>query len=148
MTNLNIYKAESLEKSNPIQITCSRDLIPSLKKFKLKEKFDFEAQEHFIVFALNGKNGFLSAKLISLGTIDECIVNPTEVFRFGILKKAKSLVLIHNHPSGVTSPSLEDVKLTNRLSECGRLMGLPILDHIIVSPKLDAYTSLRDKGLF
>jgi DNA repair protein RadC len=83
--------------------------------------------------------------MISIGSLNASIVHPREVYRPAIVLSAASLVLAHNHPSGDTTPSEEDLAITRRLHEAGRLLGIELVDHIVVAK--DGYTSLRERKL-
>lgn len=100
-------------------------------------------KEHFIVFTLNTKNEVAGVHTIHIGSLNSSIVHPREVFQPAILNNAASIICFHNHPSGDTSPSYEDIEVTKRLSEAGELLGIEVLDHIIVG---DGFTSLKEKG--
>lgn len=100
-------------------------------------------KEHFIVFTLNTKNEVAGVHTIHIGSLNASIVHPREVFQPAILNNAASIICFHNHPSGDTSPSYEDIEVTKRLSEAGELLGIEVLDHIIVG---DGFTSLKEKG--
>jgi DNA repair protein RadC len=102
-------------------------------------------QEVFFAVGLNNKNEPVREVLVAKGSLTECRVEPREVFRPMIAEAAARLVLVHNHPSGDPHPSSDDVALTHRLVEVGRLVGIPILDHVIVGH--GSYASLRDLGL-
>lgn len=99
-----------------------------------------------ILCCLNTKNQPVSVSLISLGSINSSIVHPREVFKVAILSNAASIILFHNHPSGDPSPSAEDINVTKRLKECGNLIGIELIDHIIIGSE-DSYCSLKDKGI-
>lgn len=113
--------------------------------FEYLREFQNEDQEHFIVIGLDTKNQPTFRKIVALGTINECNVEPRETFKQAIINSSARIVLAHNHPSGDITPSPHDIALTKRLKECGELLGIPVLDHIIVSPQ--SYTSFRDIGL-
>ena len=89
-------------------------------------------QETFTVILLDTKNRFLREETVALGSLNQSIVHPREVFRPAIQGAAASVILVHNHPSGDPSPSDEDVRVTERLVEAGKLVGIRVLDHIIV----------------
>jgi DNA repair protein RadC len=89
-------------------------------------------QEIFTVILLDSKNRFLREETVALGSLNQSIVHPREVFRPAIREAAASVILVHNHPSGDPSPSDEDVLVTKRFVEAGRLLGICVLDHIIV----------------
>jgi DNA repair protein RadC len=101
-------------------------------------------QERFVAVALDARNRPLSRHLVSVGTLASCVVHPREVFAPLVRRRAAAVVLLHNHPSGDASPSPEDVVLTERLARCGRILGIPVLDHLIVAR--DHYYSFRDEG--
>lgn len=104
-----------------------------------------ETKEYFYTIHLDGKNKLLCLDLVSVGSLNQSIVHPREVFKSSLLSSAAAIVLIHNHPSGDTSPSREDLEITRRLKECGELLGIKILDHLIVSGT--NYMSFVNEGL-
>jgi DNA repair protein RadC len=82
--------------------------------------------------------------VVSIGTISEAIVHPREVFKEAIRESGSSIIVAHNHPSGEVNPSKEDISTTKRLSEAGRLIGIPLLDHVIVCDS--SYYSMKENG--
>lgn len=101
-------------------------------------------KEHFILLLLDSRHRVLRVAEISVGTLDMSVVHPRETFREAISACAAAIILAHNHPSGDPAPSQEDLELTRRLTEAGRLLGIPVLDHLIVGAK--GYLSLRSAG--
>ncbi len=109
-----------------------------------KAEFPTKDQECFLVMVLNSRKVLIEQKLIFLGTADSSIVHPREIFRYAIHKNASAIVLIHNHPSGNPAPSPEDIKVTKTLVDSGKLLAIPVLDHIIVGD--NRYYSFADEG--
>lgn len=103
-------------------------------------------REKLILCCLDTKNQPLSVSVISIGSLNSSIVHPREVFKVAILSNAASIILFHNHPSGETSPSVEDINVTKRLKECGTLIGIELIDHIIIGSE-GRYCSLKEKGI-
>lgn len=101
-------------------------------------------KEHFIVICLDSRRRFLGVDNISIGTISQSLVHPREVFKPAINRNASFVVLVHNHPSGDVNPSIDDISTTERLIEAARTIGIPIVDHLIVSDL--EYLSLRDSS--
>ena len=101
-------------------------------------------REHFLVLYLNARNAVIYKETVSIGSLNANIVHPREVFRPAIANGAASVILVHNHPSGDVSPSREDLSLTSRLVEAGRLIGIEVLDHLIVSGR--RYLSFRSES--
>jgi DNA repair protein RadC len=101
-------------------------------------------KEYFIALYLNSRNILVHEATISIGSLNANIVHPREVFRPAIVQAAASVVLAHNHPSGDVTPSQEDLKLTMRMVEAGRLIGIEVLDHIIISET--GYLSFRSES--
>ncbi len=93
----------------------------------------FGRKECFLVIALNPRLEVVDTEIISVGTQTKALVNPREVFSFALKKSAHRLVICHNHPSGSTYPSKQDFALTDRLVSAGKIIGIEILDHIIIS---------------
>jgi DNA repair protein RadC len=103
-------------------------------------------QEKFEIILLNTKNEIMGIKEISRGSLNKSIVHPREVFRIAIKRSSAAIIVAHNHPSGDTTPSQEDIKLTKRLSKTGEIIGIDLLDHLIIADK--SYSSLQEKNLF
>lgn len=102
-------------------------------------------REELIVCCLDTKNQPLSVSVVSIGSLNTSIVHPREVFKVAILSNAASILLFHNHPSGDVTPSKEDISITIRIKECGKLLGIELLDHIIIGSE-KKYCSLKEKG--
>ncbi len=103
-----------------------------------------EEQEHFAVVTLNGAHEVIKTHIVSKGTINRALIHPREVFRPAILDNSASVVIAHNHPSGNLDPSFEDKDITHRLQEAGKIIGIEVLDHIIVSKR--GYYSFLEEG--
>lgn len=108
------------------------------------EEMRFLNQEHFVCLYLNTKNQVIHKQTVFIGSLNASIVHPREVFREAFRRSAASIICIHNHPSGDPTPSREDIEVTRRLKECGRMIGIEILDHIIIGDK--RFVSLKEKG--
>ncbi len=102
-----------------------------------------ERREHFVGLFLNTRNRLLVRETISVGSLNASIVHPREVFEPAIRHGAASLIVVHNHPSGETDPSEDDLGITRRLREAGDILGIALLDHVIVGG--DGYTSLKEE---
>lgn len=112
------------------------------------ETFSFlmkETKEVFLTLHLDGKNRIIAVDMVSVGSLNQSIVHPREVFKTACLSNAAAVILIHQHPTGDPSPSSEDISITRRLKEAGELMGIKILDHIIVGD--GNYHSFVERGL-
>jgi DNA repair protein RadC len=104
-----------------------------------------KAKEHFKLILLNTRNRVTGIFTVSIGTLNASLVHPREVFRMAIQHAASSVVLAHNHPSGDPEPSDDDIALTRRLCESGRLLGIEVIDHIVVAG--DAFISFKARGI-
>lgn len=102
-------------------------------------------QESFWAFFVDARNRVIGQREICKGSLASCMVHPREIFAPAIQKRAAAMIVAHNHPSGDPEPSPEDQALTQRLQDAGKLIGIPVLDHIVVSSK-GYYTSFRDRG--
>lgn len=121
-------------------IRSSQDAVQILRPF-----LQFMDREIFQVILLNTKNIVLKVETISVGGLNVSTAHPREVFKSAIKHSAGGIILAHNHPSGISSPSEEDKKLTHRLCEAGKILGIPVLDHLIICD--DEYFSFKEKGL-
>ncbi|MBR4618559.1 MAG: DNA repair protein RadC [Bacilli bacterium] len=112
----------------------------------LNNKYLFidKKQEYFYCFYFNNNQELIERKLLFMGTINRSSVHPREVFKEAYLRSASSIVCIHNHPSGNTNPSREDIKFTRTLKEIGDTFGIPVIDHIIVGD--DGYYSFYEES--
>ncbi|QDF28700.1 RadC family protein [Halarcobacter anaerophilus] len=121
------------------KIDCALDVYEELKPYKNKK------QEYFLTLYLDGANNLLETKIITIGTLNQSLVHPREVFSHAIEKRCASIIVAHNHPSGVLKPSSEDIKVTNRLKESGKILGIELLDHLIFTN--EGFISLQEEGI-
>ncbi|MRR06215.1 MAG: DNA repair protein RadC, partial [Deltaproteobacteria bacterium] len=112
--------------------------------FEIFRDLRLETKEHFITLHLDGKNRILCIDRVSVGSLNQSIVHPREVFKSAVYSSAAAIILVHNHPSLDPAPSREDIEITRRLKECGELLGIKLLDHIIVG---DSYVSFVERGI-
>ncbi len=108
----------------------------------LMEDMRYLDREHFRVIMLNTKNQVLGVEPVAVGSLNAAIVHPREIFKLPVKRSAAAVILVHNHPSGDPTPSREDVEVTQRLVEAGRLLGIEVLDHIVIGD--NCYLSLRE----
>ncbi len=104
-----------------------------------------ELKEKFLLINLNSANKIINYNVISVGNLNSSIVHPREVFKSAIENSAASVILMHNHPSGNCTPSEEDKKLTQKMVEAGKLLDIPVFDHIIIAG--NSYTSFVEKRI-
>ncbi|CAI9396912.1 DNA repair protein RadC [Niallia circulans] len=104
----------------------------------------FLTQEHFVCLYLNTKNQVMHKQVVFIGSLNASIVHPREVYKEAFRRSAASIICLHNHPSGDPSPSREDIEVTKRLVECGKIIGIDLLDHIIIGE--NKFISLKEKG--
>lgn len=128
------------EEARPV-IRCPAD-VSQLVMSELRH----EAREQFKVLLLDTRNQVRRVSTISVGSLTESIVHPREVFREAIRHSSAALIAVHNHPSGDPTPSPEDVQVTQRLCEAGRVVGIELLDHVVIGD--GRYVSLKERGLF
>lgn len=110
----------------------------------LMEEMRYLEKEYFNIVLLNTKNEVIAVENISIGSINASIVHPREVFIRAIKRTSSSIILVHNHPSGNPQPSKEDINITKRLVEAGKLIGIEVLDHIIIGDNV--YISLKENN--
>ena len=163
LQNITIEELESINgigKTKAVQIKAALELgnrIASYKpaKYKIKNPWDiykyymeslrYQYKEIFKVVLLNTKNEIITDVDISMGTLNSSLVHPREVFREAIIRSSNKIILLHNHPSGNAEPSKEDKSVTNRLKECGELIGIEVIDHIIIGDGV--YFSFKENML-
>ncbi len=108
-------------------------------------RFFGERVEIFKILLLSSANQIIREAEISKGTLNSSVVHPREVFRLAITESAAAIILIHNHPSGNSEPSKEDILITKQITEAGKIIDIKVLDHIIIAG--DSFTSFAQKGL-
>jgi DNA repair protein RadC len=102
-------------------------------------------KEHFWAIGLNSANSISYIELVTLGILNSSLVHPREVFRFAILKGVAAIVVAHNHPSCSIIPSIQDKEITNKLVASGKILDIPVLDHVIIADV--GHYSFSDEGL-
>lgn len=111
----------------------------------MMEKIRHHDREYFIVLNLNTKNQVIAEDTVSIGSLNASLVHPRELFKNAIKRSAAALILVHNHPSGDPAPSREDIDVTRRVAEAGKLLGIEVLDHVVIGDL--KYVSFKEKGL-
>ena len=104
-----------------------------------------EIKEKFIVVCLNSANKVIKYETISVGNLNSSVVHPREIFKVAIDNSSASIILIHNHPSGNPEPSTEDIRITKKIVESGKVLDIPVFDHLIIAG--ETYTSFVEKRL-
>lgn len=113
--------------------------------YKLSFNIAKKKQEHFMLITLDGASCVIRKRIIFVGTINQSIIHPREIFHHAIQDRAASIILVHNHPSGNTTPSKDDVETTSKIKRIGDLVGINVMEHLIVSP--NGYFSFYKSGL-
>jgi DNA repair protein RadC len=122
-----------------VKISCAKDALPLLTDITGKQ------QEYFLCISLNGANEVIEKRVVTIGLLDKSPVHPREVFADVIADRAAAVIFAHNHPSGDLEPSQSDLQLQEQLTEAGKILGIRVLDHVIVSRK--GYYSFQEAGL-
>ena len=134
-----------LKGSDQVKVLGSKDIFKIMQRVLKRENKIDRNREHFWTIALDNANKILNIELVSLGSINRTIVEPMEVFSVPLQKRAVKLVIAHNHPSGELNPSDSDKDITDKLIQCGFILNVPVLDHLIISEK--TYYSFKDRSL-
>lgn len=128
------------EKSGDLSIRKPEEVFRFLKK-----DFFEKNKEYLYLLSLDSRNKIISKDLISIGTLNETLIHPREIFKTALLKNAAGIILAHNHPSGDTSPSMEDLKVTEQVAKAGNIIGVNFIDHVIVSNT--GFLSIKSLGI-
>lgn len=119
---------------------------PNDAQYLFRRFLEDSDREQLIVVSLDTKNQPTTINVASIGSLNSSIVHPREIFKSAILSNANSIIIAHNHPSGDVNPSKEDISITKRLKECGELIGINLIDHIIIGDN-NRFISLKEKGI-
>lgn len=122
------------------KIQVPKDAVELGKKFL--EESD---REQLLVCCLDAKNQPTAINVVSVGNLNNSLIHPREVFKPAILSNSASIILFHNHPTGDPTPSKEDTNITERLKECGTILGIKLIEHIIIGD--NSYYSLKENGI-
>jgi DNA repair protein RadC len=133
-------ETQEKEISEDIAISSPKDAAKAAQSILKNKK-----KEYFLIFPLDSRNKIAKESIISIGTLTANLVHPREVFKEAISRNAVQIIVIHNHPSGNPEPSEDDLEITKRLVESGKILGIEVIDHIIVAR--DNFFSFKEKGL-
>ena len=111
----------------------------------VRKQLESADREHFLVILLTSKNTVIGVETISVGTLNASIVHPREALKPAIINSAAAIVLAHNHPSGVPTPSADDITITKRIKKAGEILGIDVLDHVIIGK--GTFQSLKELGV-
>lgn len=128
------------EETIPV-IRSSEDVIAQAVYMREKKR------EHLMAIYLNARNEMIYKKPLFIGTLNGSIVHPREIFLLAIEKNSSAVIIVHNHPSGHKEPSEDDIRITKRISEAGKIMGIELLDHVIIT-KTSYFSFRENKMLF
>ena len=128
------FQSKKNKIENPKDIT--NMLIQKMKDLK---------QENFVIILLDSRNNLLKSETVFVGTLNETVIHPREIFQKAIKESAAAIIIAHNHPSGDPMPSLEDIKMTKALIKAGKILDMPVVDHIILGGQ--KYFSMKEEGI-
>jgi len=120
------------------KITAPADALPFINHYSDRK------QEHFLCISLNGAHEVIKSRVVSMGLVNRTLVHPREIFSDPLKDRAAAILIAHNHPSGNIEPSREDVEITRRIKNAGKILGIELLDHIIFTN--NAYYSFLEEG--
>jgi DNA repair protein RadC len=138
LASLEFAKRRSVNKETVIRNT--RDVLPLISYIADRK------QEYFICLSLSGANQVIGNRVVTMGLVNKNQIHPREVFVDAITDRAASVILAHNHPSGILNPSPDDILATRQLVDAGKIIGISVLDHIIITRK--GFLSLKEEGYF
>lgn len=144
----------NMDNIDIVKVVLVRDRELSHKRFTIRsaddvftvvsDYLDGADREHFIVVVVDTKHVVNAIHTVSIGTLDATLVFPREVFKVAILANASGIIVAHNHPSGSPEPSKEDITITQRLKEAGKILGIDVIDHLVIGD--GCFTSLLERG--
>ena len=126
-----------LLKSNT-KITCAEDVWQELREYAGRK------QEHFLSLTLDGAGRLIEKRVVTVGTLNQSLVHPRELFADAVTDRAAGIIIAHNHPSGQRFPSSQDRRVTSRIKEAGEIMGIELIDHVIIT--VDGWYSFAEEG--
>ena len=148
MKRINIYTVELVRESAKLYDLESAYVRMPEDAYRIIEKtlsLSTKTKEHFVMLTLNTKNKVVGVHTIHIGSVNASIISPRDVYQQALLNNATSIIVAHNHPSGSVHPSSEDIEVTKRLREAGKVLGIDFLDHLIIGD--NDYKSLSEEGI-
>jgi len=140
-----VYSTLIVKEELPEYMKLDEPITNSQQVYELFGFLKDETKEHFIGVHVDSKNRILAIDRIATGSMNAAIVHPREAYKSALLSSAAGIIFVHNHPSGDSTPSREDIELSRRLSEASELIGIRMLDSIVVGSR--GYASLADRGI-
>ncbi len=140
IVRMQMIKERSFEYRLP-RFTTPQDVVDMTHTF-----FEGCDREMTAVISLNGNGTPIAFQIIGVGTVNACIMSARDIFKHALLSNAINVIILHNHPSGIPTPSKEDVTVTKKIKEAGTMLGIELLDHIIIGNR-ENFTSLKEQGL-
>jgi len=134
-------KALTKHKRYGQKIETAKDVYDLLKDLADRKK------EHFVILSLDSRNRLIDIGEISIGTLNASLIHPREVFKTAIQNLAAGIILVHNHPSGDLEPSGDDLGITKRITEAGKILSIKVIDHIIIAKAKNGFLSFKEEGL-
>ena len=125
--------------SQNTKIASAKDIYDNLREFTTKK------QEHFVLITLDGASHIINIHTVFIGTLNQSLVHPREVFSLALKDRSAGIIIAHNHPSGTLTPSRADIQITQRLKEVSKLVGIELLDHVILAKS--GFYSFADEGV-
>ena len=147
MKNINFLSCK-LVKEKTTRYDVNNTLTSPETAYKFIERvceLSSEPEENLMMLTLNTKNTVTGVFTVSKGSLNSSIVHPREVYKRALLNNANSIMIFHNHPSGDPAPSKDDIAITKRLEEVGKIIGIKLLDHLIIGD--ERFTSLKEGGI-
>ncbi len=135
----------AMELGRRYLIRSNRRITDASEVYEVLKAFCDRAQEYFLTITLDGASHIIETRTVFIGTLNQSLVHPREVFADAIADRAAGIIIAHNHPSGTLSPSQADIQITRRLKEVAKLVGIELLDHLILTKT--GYYSFSDEGM-
>ena len=135
----------SIELSKRYLIRSNKRITSAAEVYEELKAFSTKNQEHFLTITLDGASHIINIRTVFIGTLNQSLVHPREVFADAIADRAAGIIIAHNHPSGTLEASRADIQITQRLKEVSKLVGIELLDHVILSKH--GFYSFSDEGL-
>ena len=140
-----IKKIKGIKNVKACQVMALSELFRRFKTLRAQNEMNVLKQETLKLILLDTKNNIIRTKDVFTGTLNSSLIHPREIFREAVKFGSANIIISHNHPSGNPEPSKEDINVSVRIKECGEIMGINLLDHIIIGR--NNYTSLKEKGI-